>query len=293
MASANEMPNYRYGVRGVVIALQTAVGTYGTPWVENGAESIDESGRATANGTTFYSDDGKPATVNGAGGNDTFTVQFAEFSEQWQTGVRGHKKDATTGAIIKSKDDEGNKFAMGWEVQGTLRKTRIWKFGCESSEPAASAFQTKGENVTESPESCTITVNGDTFTTGHYDELVCHEGDPGFETFLNSVPTPNPGSPAGIVSTKLASLAIGTLDLTPAFDAGTEAYIATTENATDTVTATAADDDVTVAIEVNGSSHTSGSAATWSSGTNTVLVTVTDDEDETNSTTYIVLVTKE
>lgn len=180
MATANEMPNYRFGVRGVVIAIKTAQG-YETPWVENGAESIDESGRATASGTTFFSDDGKPATVNGATGNDTITIQFAEFSDDYQTKVLGHKID-DNGILVKSKDDEGAEFAIGFEVQGTKGKTRIWKTGCTSSEPAASAFQTKGENVTESPESCTITVNGD--------ELKCREGQEGFDTFLSAVPTP-------------------------------------------------------------------------------------------------------
>lgn len=293
MANPTDMPNYRYGVRGAKIAMQISAGVYGTPWVENGAEQIDESGRSTAGSTTMYSDDGKPATVTGAAGNDTFTAQFAEFSTDYQNKVLGHRIDATTGAVIKSKDDEGGKFAMGWEVQGTKGKTRIWKLGCTSSEPAAGAFQSKGENVTESPESCTITVNGDTFATGNFDELVSHEGESGFDTFLDAVPTPNPAAPVSIVSTKLAALTIGTLALSPAFDAGTEAYVVTTENATDAVTATAADNGVTVAIEVNGTSHTSGSAATWESGSNTVLVTVTDDADETNSTTYIVLVTKE
>ena len=145
MATANEMPNYRFGVRGVVIAIKTAQG-YETPWVENGAESIDESGRATASGTTFFSDDGKPATVNGATGNDTITIQFAEFSDDYQTKVLGHKID-DNGILVKSKDDEGAEFAIGFEVQGTKGKTRIWKTGCTSSEPAASAFQTKGENI--------------------------------------------------------------------------------------------------------------------------------------------------
>lgn len=181
MANANEMPNYRFGVSGVKIAVLTAQDTYDTPWVENGAESIDESGRATANGTTFYSDNGKPSTVNGAAGNDTITVQFAEFSTDYQTKVLGHRVD-DNGILVKSKDDEGTAFAIGFEVQGTKGKTRVWKKNCTSSEPAAAAFQTKGENVTESPETCTITVNGD--------ELVKHEGEEGFDTFLDAVPTP-------------------------------------------------------------------------------------------------------
>ena len=186
--TANDMPNYRYGVHGAKIAMQTAPGVYGTPWIENGAEQIDESGRATTNTTSFYSDDGKPAPVEGAAGNDTITIQFAELSQDYQTKCLGHKVD-NNGILVKSKDDEKGVFALGFEVQGTLRKTRVWKLGCTSSEPAAAAFQTKGENVTESPESCTLTIAGDTFADGHHDEFVCHEGDEAFETFLDAVPT--------------------------------------------------------------------------------------------------------
>lgn len=177
--TANDMPNYRYGVRGMKIAVKGENG-YGDPWIENGIETVDESGRATANSSTFYSDDGKPATVNGAVGNDTFTIQAAEFSDKFQVEVMGHSQNAETGVLVKDKDDEANVVAFGWEVQGTLGKTRIWRKDCTCTEPAASAYQTKGENVTESPETTTVTVNGK--------EYKCREGQPGFATFLDSVP---------------------------------------------------------------------------------------------------------
>lgn len=289
--TANDMPNYRYGVSGVVVAMQTAAGTYGTPWIENGAEQIDESGRATPSTATFYSDNGKPSTAVGATGNDTFTIQFAEMSENWQTKVLGHKKDAN-GIIVKSKDDEKGIFAIGWEVQGTLRKTRIWKLGCTASEAAAAAFQTNGENVSESPESSTITVNGDTFTDGPHDEFVCHEGETGFSTFLDAVPSLS-YTQGSVSSVKLSALTIGSLTLSPAFNSATEAYTVTTTNSTNNVSATPVDSDATVTIKVNGSSHTNGSAASWNSGLNTVQVTVSDGATDPTTTTYIVLVTKE
>jgi hypothetical protein len=56
------------------------------------------------------------------------------------------------------------------------------------------------------------------------------------------------------------------------------------------VTATAADDEATVAITVNGSEHISGQAATWESGENTVTIVVTKG---TSSKTYTITVTKE
>lgn len=72
---------------------------------------------------------------------------------------------------------------------------------------------------------------------------------------------------------KLSALSIGSLTLTPSFSAGTLHYTAGTTNASDTVTATAANGDA-AAINVNGAAHTSGTAATWAEGENTVEVTV-------------------
>lgn len=72
----------------------------------------------------------------------------------------------------------------------------------------------------------------------------------------------------------LSALSIGTLTLTPTFAAGTLNYTASTANASDAVTATAAAD-CSAAIKVNGAAHTSGQAATWAEGENTVEITVT------------------
>lgn len=89
--------------------------------------------------------------------------------------------------------------------------------------------------------------------------------------------------------TDLASLTIGSLTLTPAFNADTIAYTASTTNATNTITAVAADADAEVAITVNGTAHTSGQAATWETGDNIVRIVVTNG----NATkAYTVTVTK-
>ena len=82
---------------------------------------------------------------------------------------------------------------------------------------------------------------------------------------------------------------MGSLALSPAFNADTTEYTASTSNATNNVTASGADG-ATVAIEVNGSAHTSGEAASWNTGTNTVTITVT--KEGCTTTVYTVTVTK-
>lgn len=103
-------------------------------------------------------------------------------------------------------------------------------------------------------------------------------------TWFAAVQTPSSGQQLA----KLTALTIGALTLTPSFSSGTLNYTASTSNASDTVTATAASGD-SATIKVNGSSHTSGTAATWAEGSNTVEVTVTGSGKITQ--TYTVTVT--
>lgn len=193
--NADAMPNYRHGARNVVIAVRTTKGTattpavYGTPYNEVGIESITPS-RAERSKSTFYSDDGKAKDVDGARGNDTYAMQFASVSPYFQLNVLGHKQNPTTGGIVKSHEDEPAVIAVGWEVQGSEHPDRIWTYGCTASEPSAAAFQSHTDSVTESPETLNLTVAGDFFADGkeHYEE-VCHYGQPGYDTFLDAVPT--------------------------------------------------------------------------------------------------------
>lgn len=88
---------------------------------------------------------------------------------------------------------------------------------------------------------------------------------------------------------KLAGLTVGSLALTPAFNADVTSYAVETTNATNTVTAAAASD-VTVAITVNDEDLENGTTATWNAGENTV--TVVASGTGMADTTYTVTVTK-
>ena len=92
-------------------------------------------------------------------------------------------------------------------------------------------------------------------------------------------------SPSG----DLASLTIGSLSLTPAFNKDVTNYTAATTASTNTITATAVDPDATVTIKNGTTTVTSGSSATWSAGANIVTVTVTNGS---TSKVYAVTVTK-
>lgn len=69
-------------------------------------------------------------------------------------------------------------------------------------------------------------------------------------------------------------------------------YTATTTNASNKVTATAADETATIAIKNGTTDVNNGSNASWAVGENTLTVTVTDGNDPQISKVYTVTVTR-
>ena len=86
----------------------------------------------------------------------------------------------------------------------------------------------------------------------------------------------------------LTALTIGTLTLDPTFAETTNEYTTSTENASDTITATAAAG-TDVVITVNGNSVTNGTAPTWATGANLVSIQIAS---ASGMNTYTVTVTK-
>jgi len=70
------------------------------------------------------------------------------------------------------------------------------------------------------------------------------------------------------------------------------AYTATTTNASNKVTATAADDTATIEIKNGTTEVANGSNASWSTGENVLTIKVTDGTGPTLEKTYTVTVTK-
>lgn len=102
--------------------------------------------------------------------------------------------------------------------------------------------------------------------------------------------------PAASTVATLASLKLGALELSPAFDADTTSYTASTTNATNTIMAIPADAGATVAITNTHDSdqtdnYDNGAAITWAEGSNTVKVTVTA-ADGSATKEYTITVTK-
>lgn len=91
---------------------------------------------------------------------------------------------------------------------------------------------------------------------------------------------------------QLSALTVGSLTLSPAFDASTYTYTAAASTGgTAKITAAAVDANDSVAITVNGTALKNGGTATWAAGVNTVAVTVTNNDDASAVSVYTVAVT--
>lgn len=108
------------------------------------------------------------------------------------------------------------------------------------------------------------------------------------------VTTLNPPAASDVAT--LASLKLGSLELSPEFAAQTISYTASTTNATNTIMAVPADAGATVSITNTHDSeqtdnYDNGAAITWAAGENTVKVTVTAADGSTTKE-YTITVTK-
>ena len=258
--------------------------SFGTPVPMPGAVSLS----LDANGepSNFYADGYAYYTISNNMGYYAY-LELAMVPESFRTDVLKETLDANN-VLIENAKAQGENFALLFEFDGDVRKIRHVLYKCAASRPGIES-QTNEEEVEVKTE--TLSIKATPLANGYVKAKTGDDTtDAVYQNWYNAVYIPSGGDePSGDDDTDLASLTIGSLTLVPAFDADTVAYTAATTNATNTITATAADAQAEVAITVNGSAHTNGQAATWETGDNVVRVTVTNG----NATkAYTVTVTK-
>ena len=206
--------------------------------------------------------------------------ESARVPDQFRTAILGDTL-SPNGLLVENVDAIPRNFAMLFEFDGDVQKRRVCLYNCSVARPSISSTtntNTKNPNtpsmqITASPRSDGIVR---VFTTDTTDQNV-------YDNWYTQVP--EPGTSA---LPTLTALTIGELALSPEFSGDVTAYTAATTNASDAITASAAEGDGVVII-VNGSSIASGGNAEWREGANTVAVTVSDANGV--SRTYTVTVT--
>ena len=88
---------------------------------------------------------------------------------------------------------------------------------------------------------------------------------------------------------KLSGITVGALTLTPTFDADVTEYAVATTNASNKVTATAAEG-LEIALDLDGTAIENESSPSWELGDNVLTITVTNEIGDSED--YVVTVTK-
>lgn len=261
--------------------------SFGTPVPMPGAVSLS----LDANGepSNFYADGYAYYTISNNMGYEG-DLELAMVPESFRTDVLKEELDDNS-VLIENANVETENFALLFEFDGDQRKIRHVLYNCAASRPGIES-QTNEEEVEVQTETLSLTASP--LANGYVKAKTGDDTtDAVYQNWYSAVYLPVSGEdpePEPVdEGTDLASLTLGALTLTPAFDPDTTAYTAATTNSTNTVTATAEDAEATVAITVNDSEHTSGQAATWVTGENTVSIVVTKG---TATKTYTVTVTK-
>ena len=230
--------------------------SYGTPVPMPGAVSLS----LDANGepTNFYADGYAYYIISNNMGYDG-DLELAMVPESFRTDVLKEQLDSNN-VLIENSKVEAENFALLFEFDGDVKKIRHVLYKCAASRPGIES-QTNEDEVEVKTE--TLSIKATPLANGY---VKAKTGDNTSDAVY-----------------------IRSLTLTPAFNGDTMAYTASTTNATNTITAVAADAEAEVAITVNGTAHTSGQAATWETGDNIVRIVVTNG----NATkAYTVTVTK-
>lgn len=263
--------------------------TYATPVQLAKAISADLSVELAE--ATLYADDGAAEIVKEFK-SGTLSLGIDDIGSAVASDLTGASIDENN-VLISGSEDGGTPVAIGFRAKKANGKYKYyWLYRVKFGIPATN-LATKGDSITFS----TPTIEGTILRRNKLDGNGKHpwkaevtEGDPNVASETIAAWYTQVYEPVfQIDSADLASLTLGSLTLTPEFDADTIVYTTTTTNATNTVTATAVDTDATIAITVGATSVTNGQAATWEIGENILTVTVTSGSV---TKTYTITVTK-
>ena len=260
--------------------------TYGTPVSLAKAMTAELSVELAE--ATLYADDGAAEIVKEFQ-SGTLSLGVDNIGLSVAADLTGATID-NNNVLISASEDGGAPVAIGFRAKKANGKYRyFWLYRVKFGIPSTN-LTTKGDSI----EFSTPTIEGTVLRRNKVDGLGNHpwkaevsEDDSGvpattISNWYNSVYEPVYPNPT------LTALSIGSLTLSPTFNAAVTEYTASTSNATNTVSATASSG-ATATIKANGTTIDSGDSVTWNTGTNTVVIVVVEDSV---SKTYTVTVTK-
>lgn len=134
---------------------------------------------------TFYADD-IPYFQMYANNGYSGDLEIALLTEEFLTEIMGQRKDKN-GAIVESADDTIAPFAMSFEFQGDIKKTRNILYKVVASRP-----NDEHSTIAESkePQTETLSIKAIPRSTDRLVKARIQEGSSGYDTFYDSVYEP-------------------------------------------------------------------------------------------------------
>ena len=263
--------------------------SYGSPFRLAKAISADLS--VNSSNATLYADDGADVDITEFV-NAQLTLNVNDISHANAARLTGAEVDAN-GVLVSASENQPKAFAIGFQSKSARGgDIFVWFYRVKFAIPNQS-LQTKGDSIAFSTPSIVGTVSRRNKVDAndlHPWKAQVKDGDAGVSSATISGWFAGVYEPGNAANVSLASLAIASETLTPAFNANVTEYELETTTASETVTATAAiGSGSAVAITVNGTSYASGDSVTWAAGLNVVKVVVSNGAA---NKTYTVNVTK-
>lgn len=263
--------------------------TYGTPVQLAKAMTAELSVELAE--ATLYADDGAAEVIKEFQ-SGTLSLGVDDIGVDAASDLTGATIDENH-VLVSRSEDGGGAVAIGFRAKKSTGKYKyFWLYRVKFGIPATN-LTTKGESI----EFSTPTIEGTVLRRNKADVSGKHpwkaevtEGDSGVRASIISNWYTQVYEPSFYVANaELASLSLGTLELSPAFTPAVKEYTAETTNSTNTINAVAADSNAKITIMNGDTAVTNGSAVTWADGENILSITVTCGDI---LSTYTVTVTK-
>jgi len=188
----------KYGLRNVHYAKVTEVGgvvSYATPVAIPGAVNLSLS--AAGEAVQFYADDMAYFEENTNNGYEG-TLEIALIPDQFRTDILGEEIDEN-GALIENADARSSKFALLYEFDGDIKKTRHVMYYNTASRPNVEGST---KTATKEPKTDVLNISSRPAPDTRDVKAKLAQGQTGYDTFYTAVYLKD-----GVINTVAASTA--------------------------------------------------------------------------------------
>jgi phi13 family phage major tail protein len=142
----------KFNIKNCHYAVMDENNKYGVPVAMPGAVNISLSTQGEL--SKFYADGIAYYTSSSNGGYEG-DLESAMISDQFRKEILNETEDAN-GVLLENANNETNKFAFGFEIDGDSKGTKFWFYNCSATRPNAEAA-TKEDTI--EPQTDTITIS--------------------------------------------------------------------------------------------------------------------------------------